>query len=296
MRVAVVNGRISERSFKRYGYFKRTMKRLLGYLDRALMQSNADANRLMALGLRASKARVTGNLKFDHDVTAAESELTEEFRRRFGIIPEAPLIIAASTHSPEEEWILEAFKAVWKRGPGGLPRLMIAPRHPERFAEVAEILKKTGFTWVRRSEAESPRDKAAEVILLDSIGELRAAYPLAEIVFVGGSLVPHGGQSILEPAASGRAIITGPHTSNFAEIVQNFLEREAIIQLENAKESEVSKQLASALGTLLARPTKRKVLGERARAVMDTNRGAVERTLEHLEPLLAGSSRQTFQP
>lgn len=291
MRIAIVNGRMSERSFKRYGYFKRTMKRLYGYIDRALMQTNADANRVMALGMRASKVKVTGNLKFDHHVTAQENELTEQFRTRFGITPDAPLIIAASTHAPEEEWVLDAFKKAWKASGGGLPRLMIAPRHPERFADVVELLKKTGFTWVRRTESASGRDKTAEVILLDSIGELRAAFPLAEIVFVGGSLIPHGGQSILEPAAAGKAIITGPHTANFADAIANFLERDALVQIGEVTPATAASKLAAEFRILLDRPTKRKALGERARVVTDNNRGAIDRTVEQLDSILTKSRR-----
>src|SRR5439155_10358783 len=155
------------------------------------------------------------NLKFDQSFDRAGNGREHYLRGRFGIAPEAPLIIAASTHSPEEKWILEAFRVVWKRSGNNLPRLMIAPRHPERFDEVAALIKASGFTWARRSERESARDKAAEIILFDSIGELRSVYPLAELVFVGGSLIPHGGQSILEPAEAGKAIITGHYTTNF---------------------------------------------------------------------------------
>ncbi|MEQ1646729.1 MAG: 3-deoxy-D-manno-octulosonic acid transferase, partial [Pyrinomonadaceae bacterium] len=199
--IAIVNGRLSERSLTRYTKIKRFMKRVFGYVQLALMQDKADATRIMALGARASKVKVTGNLKFDHNIESVDSTLTREFRERFAISPDEPLIIAASTHSPEEKWILDAFKQVWKASGTSLPRLMLVPRHPERFAEVADLVKASGFAWARRSETPSDRDRSAEVILIDSIGELRAAYPLAEIVLVGGSLIPHGGQSIFEPAA-----------------------------------------------------------------------------------------------
>ncbi|MEO7657998.1 MAG: 3-deoxy-D-manno-octulosonic acid transferase [Pyrinomonadaceae bacterium] len=287
-RIAIINGRLSERSFTRYSKIKGFMKRVLGYLDLALMQENADATRLMSLGLRASKVRVTGNLKFDHDLDDAETALTAEFRQRFGITPEAPLIIAASTHSPEEKWILDAFKEVWKSSGTNLPRLLIAPRHPERFAEVADLVKKTGFNWVRRSEAESARDKAAEVILLDSVGELRSTFSLAEIVFVGGSLIPHGGQSIYEPASAGKAIITGAHTANFEAAVKEFLEKEALVQLPRLSDKEVTARLVLEFKHLLSSADTRDSLGINAFAVMKNNRGAVERTLEYLEPLLRG--------
>ena len=236
-RIAIVNGRLSEKSFKRYSYIKKTMRRVLHYIDLALMQGRGDAKRLIELGIRSSKVKITGNIKFDQSFS--DIKLTAEFRRRFDVSENSPLIIAASTHAPEEPLILQAFKDVWKNSPAKLPRLLIAPRHPERFKEVSELIQKSGFDWVRRSETESSRDKTAEIILLDSIGELRASYPLAEIVFVGGSLIPHGGQSVLEPAIARNAIVTGFYTMNFADIVQEFFANEAIIQLPKLEEKQI---------------------------------------------------------
>lgn len=291
-RICLVNGRLSERSLNRYTKIKRFMKRVLGYLDLTLMQDKADATRIMELGARASKVKVTGNLKFDHDLDNAETSLTAEFRERFGIMSDAPLIIAASTHSPEEKWMIEAFKESWKASGQNLPRLMIAPRHPERFEEVKELVKKSGFTWVRRTEAPSGRDKTAEIIILDSIGELRAAYPLAEIVFVGGSLIPHGGQSILEPAAAGKAVVTGANTANFDAAVREFLVKDALIQLEPVTEKTAVMRLTVELLDLIRDHHRRDVLGSNAREVMDTNRGAVAHTIEYLTPLLSGRKRR----
>ena len=290
--IAIVNGRLSERSLTRYNKIKRFMKRVLGYVQLALMQDKADATRIMALGARASKVKVTGNLKFDHDIESVDSKLTRELRERFAISPNEPLIIAASTHSPEEKWILDAFKQVWKASGTNLPRLMLVPRHPERFNEVADLVKASGFAWARRSEAPSDRDRSAEVILLDSIGELRAAYPLAEIVFVGGSLIPHGGQSIFEPAAAGRAIVTGANTANFDAAVKEFLEKEALIQLPASKGDAVVIDLVNAFTDLLNEPNRRETLGSYALSVMETNRGAVHRTIEYLMPLFGGREKQ----
>lgn len=286
-RICIVNGRLSERSYARYARFKGSIRRIFGYLDLALMQTNADAKRIMSLGIRASKVRVCGNLKFDHNVEASENDLTAAFRSRFGITTDAPLIIAASTHDPEEKWIIAAFKEMWKSGGERLPRLMIAPRHPERFAEVKDLIKRSGFEWACRTETESSRDKTAEVILLDSIGELRSAYPLAEIVFVGGSLIPHGGQSIFEPAASGRAIITGPSTANFADAITEFLSKEALVQLDKTDEARVVATLTDAFRDLLKNDEKRKALGSNALSVMNNNRGATDRTIEYLTTLIA---------
>jgi 3-deoxy-D-manno-octulosonic-acid transferase len=249
------------------------------------MQGNADAERLMTLGAQPTRVKVTGNLKFDQSLET--SELTEVFRKRFAISKDAPLILAASTHAPEERWILEAFKKLWKDSPEQLPRLLVVPRHPERFGEVAEIIKETGFEWVRRSENPSARDRRAEVILLDSIGELRALYPLAEIVFVGGSLIPHGGQSILEPAVAGKAIVTGFYTMNFAAAVKEFREKNALVQLPETDEKAVADELARVFAELLADAPRRAALSENALEVMRKNRGATAKTLENLQQFFA---------
>jgi 3-deoxy-D-manno-octulosonic-acid transferase len=283
-KTAIVNGRLSEKSFRNFSYIKNFIRRVLSYIDVALMQSNADAKRLMALGAHPGKVKVTGNIKFDQSYE--QSDLTETFRERFAISKDAPLIVAASTHAPEESWILEAFKLLWKDSLENLPRLLIAPRHPERFAEVAEIIKETGFEWVRRSEKPSERDKRAEIMLLDSIGELRAVYPLAEIVFVGGSLIPHGGQSILEPAAAAKAIVTGFYTMNFAAAVKEFLDKQALVQLPATNEQSVADDLAEVFTELLNGAEKRAELAANALEVMRKNRGATAKTIENLKQIL----------
>jgi len=285
VRVFVVNGRISEKSARRYAWLKNFMRRALGCIDLALMQSNADAQRIINLGMRAAKVRVTGNIKFDQQINESESGLTEEFRRRFGIGNDAPLIIAASTHAPEEKLILEAFNRVWKSSTGALPRLMLVPRHPERFAEVVQAIKHTGFSWVKRSENPSARDKSAEIILLDSIGELRAVYALGEIIFVGGSLIPHGGQNILEPSIARKAIVTGSCTTNFEAIVKEFLSKDAVIQLPELEEENIAEELAEVFTGLLHDDERRKRLAENAYRVMMENRGATVRTIEQLKPI-----------
>jgi 3-deoxy-D-manno-octulosonic-acid transferase len=289
-RIAIVNGRLSEKSFRRYSHIKKTMRRVLHYIDLALMQGRGDAKRLIELGIRSSKVKITGNVKFDQSFE--ENDVTEYFRARFAMAENSPLIVAASTHAPEETFLLQAFKDVWKNASGRLPRLLIAPRHPERFEEVSELIKKSGFEWVRRSEGESTRDKTAEIILLDSIGELRAAYPLAEIVFVGGSLIPHGGQSVLEPAIARNAIVTGFYTTNFADVVKEFLRQEALVQLPALEEKQIAARLAEVFGELLQNDEKRRKLSVNALGVMQENRGASRRTIENLKQLLSDSKNQ----
>ena len=285
-RIFIINGRLSEKSFKRYLIIRKMMIRVFHYVTLALMQDAEAAKRISGLGIRNSKVRVTGSIKFDQIVEESENSLTEEFKRRFAISSDEPLIVAASTHAPEEAIILNAFKEVWKKSEGKLPRLLIAPRHPERFDEVAELIKNSGFDWTRRSEKASGRDESAEVILLDSVGELRAVFPLAEIVFVGGSLIPHGGQNILEPAIAKKPIVTGFYTMNFAEIVKEFFARNALIRLPELNENEAAPQLAAAFSALLQNAERRKELGENAFAIIEKNRGATEKTLEFLRPHL----------
>jgi 3-deoxy-D-manno-octulosonic-acid transferase len=284
-KIAIINGRLSEKSAKRYKIIQKTLRRVLRSIDLVLMQTGADAQRLLTVGGRNTRIRITGNIKFDQSYDETESELTKSFRERFTISKDAPLIIAASTHSPEEKLILESFNKVWKNSTGKLPRLMLVPRHPERFEEVAQAIKSTGFSWVKRSENASARDASAEIILLDSIGELRSVYPLAEIVFVGGSLIPHGGQSVLEPAIEGKAIVTGFYTMNFKAIVEEFNRQNALVQLEKLSHKVVPEKLAEVFSELLRNERKRTELAENARRVIQESRGATARTVESLKPL-----------
>ncbi|HJQ32350.1 MAG TPA: 3-deoxy-D-manno-octulosonic acid transferase [Pyrinomonadaceae bacterium] len=281
--VALVNGRISEKSFGRYKLIKPFIRRVLADLSLAAAQSEADAERLVRLGLAQERTRVTGNVKFDIE-EAAGDPLTEELRRRFGVSRERPLVVAASTHAPEERVVLQAFRLL--KSEANRPRLLIAPRHSERFAEVAALVEASGLSWARRSEEPRDADAACDVILLDSIGELCAAYPLAEVVFVGGSIAHVGGHNVLEPALSARAVVTGAHTSNFKAIVAALLEQKALVQLPRAGVEEAPRVLAASLGELLSDETKRRRMGERARAVLEENRGATARTIAMLAPLL----------
>jgi 3-deoxy-D-manno-octulosonic-acid transferase len=283
--VAIVNGRLSEKSFRRYRWIRGFMSRVLNGVRLAIMQTEADARRLRALGMDAEKTFVCGSLKFDAETTPATDSLTRQFRERFKLADGIPLVLAASTHAREELVILDALKIIISKSESG-PRLMIAPRHPERFAEVATLIEASGFRWSRRTAAEEPDDQQSQVILLDSIGELQSVYSLASIVFVGGSIANTGGHNILEPAAAGACVITGAHTFNFQLIVETFVSAGAIIQLPPMSYSEATVELADVISDLLSDSARRQELADRARHLVNENRGATECSLELLSSIL----------
>ncbi|HEU4769690.1 MAG TPA: 3-deoxy-D-manno-octulosonic acid transferase [Pyrinomonadaceae bacterium] len=284
--VALVNGRISRQSFRRYSAIKFFLERMLRSLTVAVMQSDVDAGRLRDLGMPVERLHTAGNLKFDAKDISMPTEQTLEIRERFGLRDDVSLILAASTHAPEEQIILDSFKQL--RGPA---RLMLAPRHPERFQEVASLIRESGLSWARRTDAPSAGDADAAVILLDTIGELPSTYALATVVFVGGSIVDRGGHNVLEPAAAGVPVVTGAHTHNFHAIVDQLNKAEALVQLppvEGARASaEASAELAQALTSLLADADRRAELATRAKQLIATNRGAAERTINLIAPLLS---------
>lgn len=286
--VAIVNGRLSEQSFRRYRFIKGFISQVLQCLDLAIMQTGADADRIRRLGLDAYKISISGNLKFDAGTKSVTESLTEELRLRFNV-DGSPLILAASTHGPEERIILEAFQQIRSESATRL-RLMIAPRHPERFAEVARLIRTSGLQWTSRTAPPAPGDWQCDVILLDTIGELPGVYALASIVLVGGSIAKTGGHNILEPAAVGACIVTGAHTHNFEVIVDTFAKAGAIIQLAPMSEEEARIELGDVLRELLASPQRRQELGQRARSLVEQNRGATEHTLRLLTPMLAAQS------
>jgi 3-deoxy-D-manno-octulosonic-acid transferase len=289
IKIALVNGRLSEKSFKNYKLIRGLVLRALANLDLALMSGEPDAERLIELGCAAEKTFVTGNIKFD--LETGKSDLTETLRRRFAIDETRALIAAASTHAPEERWILESYRILRdKFSAENAPRLLIAPRHPERFGEVAELMQNSGFRFARRSASMSETDVDADLILLDSIGELRAVYELAEAVFVGGSLIPHGGQNVLEPAGAKKAIVTGFYTMNFANIIKTLSAKEAIVQLPKLEENEIPLNLERIFYELLSDNVKRKALSENAFAVLRENRGACAKTIEKLQLLFNKSA------
>jgi 3-deoxy-D-manno-octulosonic-acid transferase len=292
--VALVNGRLSAQSFRRYRMIRSFMARVLSSLSLAIMQTEADADRLQTLGMDAGKTFVFGNMKFDAGAMPETDSLTTAFRERFKL-GASPLLLAASTHEPEEVLVLNSFIQVTERSETK-PRLMIAPRHPERFAEVADLLKTAGLRWVRRTATPEASDGQAEVILLDSIGELRSVYTLASIVFVGGSIAKTGGHNVLEPAAVGAPVIVGFHTYNFQSIVETFREAGAIVQLQPMSDSATIVELGNAISELLLNPGRGREIGALAQRLVTENRGATERTLQALDSLIVSAANASPNP
>ncbi len=284
--VVVLNGRLSEQSLRRYRLFRGFMSQVLHGVSLAIMQTEADAARLRSLGIAAEKVQVSGSLKFDAGTLPLNEALTAELRGRFNLTPDSSLILAASTHAPEEKIVIEAFKRLIAQA-APTARLMIAPRHPERFAEVAALLAASNLSWARRSAPQQATDRAARLVLLDTIGELQSVYSLAAVVFVGGSIAKTGGHNILEPAAVGACILTGAHTYNFREIVEEFVRAQAIIQLPAMPDPDTTLELETLFTSLLTDRDQRRMLGERAKQLVNQNRGATERTMESLKQLLA---------
>ncbi len=279
--VALVNGRISRKSFGRYLRIRFFLRRVLECLTIAVMQSETDAERIRELGMAAARVFSVGNLKFE----AGAADQKTDIKTRFGLQANVPLVLAASTHAPEERIAIESFKKLRASQPD--TRLMIAPRHPERFNEVAELIEASGLSWTRRTNGRAPEDATAAVILLDTIGELTSVYPHATVVFVGGSIVDRGGHNVLEPAAHGVAVVTGAHTDNFHAIVDLLNEAKAIVQLAPLEGDEAVVALAEALRRLLADAEWRNELGSRAKEIIAANQGATEKTMKLIAPLFA---------
>ena len=276
-RVAVVNGRISDRSFGRYRIVRPFLRRVLEEIDLFLMQGEIPAARIRDLGAPAGRVSIAHSLKYD---AAEPGRPPERLTRLFdGRSPPGPLWVAGSTVGGEEECVLQAFHRVRERVKDAA--LLIAPRHPERFGEVPPLVEAAGFRCRRRSALEPGGWREGDVLLLDTLGELAPLYTLASVVFVGGSLAATGGHNILEPAAAAKPVIVGPHLENFQEIADEFKSDGALIEVKSAEE------LGREVADLLLDEPRRRELGERARRLVERNRGAVQRTVDALGSLIA---------
>jgi 3-deoxy-D-manno-octulosonic-acid transferase len=278
VKTALVNGRLSSRSFPRYRFIRPFMRRVLSDIDRFCVQSDESARRFIELGADPGRVVVTGSVKFDSLDSPGPGRARERVLRYFRIAPSRPVIVAGSTMKGEEAAVLRAFRRVRATSPNAL--LVLAARHPERFAEVEQLCRQEGWKTMRRTELAIDAEPRADIVVLDTIGELATLYQLGTVVFVGGSLVPTGGHNVLEPAVFGKPIVFGPHMDNFREIADGFAAAGAAVRLDD--EAHLDRVLVDLLGD----PVKRARLGAGARALVEANRGAKDKTMTALEPLL----------
>ena len=275
-RIAVVKARISDRSWPNYRRFRGLLRRLLENVDLFLAQTPEDAARLRDIGARPERLRVTGNLKFDIPVPAPPA-IVESVRKSLIATGAGPVLVCGSTVDGEEPLLLKAFENLLVQHPRAV--MILAPRHPERVTSVATLLAEMSICFRKRSEWRG-EPLAGGVFLVDTIGELAALYALADVAFVGGSLVPRGGHNIIEPAQHGVAIVVGNHTENFRDIVALFRSRDAVRIVGPA-------ELPLVLLELLANDEGRKALGRRAADTVRLQIGATARTAGKLQALLA---------
>jgi 3-deoxy-D-manno-octulosonic-acid transferase len=275
-RIAVVNARISDRSWPRYRRFRGLMRKLLANVDLFLAQTPQDAERLQDIGASPARVRVSGNLKFDIPAPVPP-KIVESVRASIKASGAEPVLVCGSTVEGEEPLLLKAFENVLVQYPRVV--LILAPRHPERFPAVAALLEQMSIRFQRRS-AWNGEALTGGVLLLDTIGELSALYGLADVAFVGGSLVPRGGHNIIEPALHGVAIVVGNHTENFRDMVSLFKGRDAVRIVGPA-------ELPLVFLELLANDVERKALGQRAAETMQSQVGATAHTVGELQELLA---------
>lgn len=280
----LVNGRISDRSFPRYCRFSRFFAPILAQVSAFCMQTDEDARRIVAIGAPAETVHVSRNLKYDLPVAAADPARRRQLRRDYRIPEDGAVLTAGSTHPGEEEAVVVAFEQLRQEG---APFLVLVPRHPERAAEVGELLRQRGIPYRRRSQLDAAAAPAAPgtVLLVDTIGELMQFYALADVVFVGGSLVDTGGHNLLEPASVGAPVLFGPHMHNFREITALVLETGAGSQVADGA------ALAAELGRLLADPARRERMGAAGLQLLARCGGAAVRHLEIIDRLVPGGER-----
>jgi 3-deoxy-D-manno-octulosonic-acid transferase len=274
-RVAVVNARISDQSLRGYRRFRGLLKGVLANVDVFLTQTDEDRRRLIEIGAPSDRVQVSGNLKFDVPVPAPPA-IVASLRAAFDQSSATPIIVCGSTVDDEEPLLLQAFENVLASYPQAV--MILAPRHPERFPQVAKLLEQLGTPHWKRS-LWSGEPLAGGVMLVDTIGELASLYALADVAFVGGSLVPRGGHNIIEPAQHGVAIIVGNHTENFRDIIGLFQSRDALRVVGPA-------EFPLTLMELISDEKARHELGRHASETLQSQMGATERTAETLSRLL----------
>jgi len=277
--VAVINARMSERSHRGYARIRKLMAPLFGKLALVAAQSQPNADRLQSLGVTLDRLHVSGSIKFDGVATDRNTPATDRMRELLGLSSSETIFMAGSTQEPEEQLAIQSWLECRKQFPS--LRLVLIPRHRERFDEVAQLVRRAGIELTRRSLLPSSIQPTSDaVILVDSIGELSACWGLADIAFVGGSFGNRGGQNMIEPAAFGAAVLFGPNTWNFRDVVRTFKDANACVQL-NAPE-----ELTPTLLRLVKDRAERQLLGVAAQAAVRSQAGATARTAALLAQIL----------
>jgi len=269
----LVNGRISEKSFKRYRLVRPLLREALAQVNLFLMQTQKDVERLVALGAPADRVVRTGNLKFDlAKVSSKPIKISD-----LSFLNGEPVIVAGSTHEGEETKVLAVYQQLLSSYPE--LKLILAPRHPHRLEQVEGLLKTSNLSWTQRTKLDS-QSGPVQVILLDTMGELRDIYRVATLVFVGGSLVPVGGHNLLEPAACGKPVLFGPYMNNFKEIAEAMKVRGCGVQVQDEDE------LGRSLKQLLDDPARRETIGQEARQWVQDEQGVVQKDMAWIEKLM----------
>jgi 3-deoxy-D-manno-octulosonic-acid transferase len=284
-RVAVVNGRLSDKSYRGYRRIRPLVRRSLERIDLLAVQDESYAERFRALGARPDVVHVTGSIKFDGAQTDRDNSATVRLRQMWGVPEKAFVLLAGSTQDPEEQMAVDTLRAILPQCPSA--RLIVVPRHPERFEEVAQVLDQTGLPWQRRSRIEESAGAPARILLVDVVGELGGWWGVADVGFVGGSMGRRGGQNMLEPAGYGVAVCFGPNTWNFRDVVAQLLQRQAAVVVHDQAE------LTAFVRRCLETPQFALELGQRARALVLEQQGATRRTIDLLTPLVSPSPAAT---
>ncbi len=283
--VVVVNGRISDRSFRTYGRFRRVLRSSFADLNLALVQTHEYAERFVHLGCPKTRVVVTGSLKYDTAQIADRIDGADEVARALQLSDKVRLWVSGGTGDGEEALVLQAYRRLLQEGDLGDVRLILVPRKPERFDSVAQLIESAGFALMRYSAAKENRPAPVcdprAVILGDTMGDLRKFYSLSTVAFVGRSLVPMGGSDMMEVAALGKPTLFGPYTHNFRQTVRDLLDQEGALEVRDVA------ALTEAVRRCLADADYTRALGERGRAVIRRNQGATDETLAHLHTFLS---------
>lgn len=278
----IANARLSDKSFRQYAQINRFIRKILQQISLVAVQNALDGQRFLELGLPKSHLAVIGSLKFDISLSDADRKQITLLRNTWQLT--RPVLIAASTHSGEEELILRAFARLLRTHPNLL--LILVPRHPERFKDVEKLVSAHHFTYQLRSQKQVPVDET-QIVIGDTMGELMLLYGLADIAFMGGSLIPHGGHNPLEPALHKLAIISGPHTFNFAVIYHQLYKNGAL-----AISSSETETLYSICNQLISCPEKASVMGNKAALTLKQNQGTIQRLLLLIQGYLDDKPQQ----